>query len=69
MVSNRVVGVRSGCRCEICGCGWVLPVPPPILVVVVVVVVFFFFFFFVGADISCSVCLGKEILELGCGFV
>ena len=27
------------------------------------------FFFFVGADISCSVCLGKEILELGCGFV
>ena len=30
---------------------------------------FFFFFFFVGADISCSVCLGKEILELGCGFV
>ena len=55
MVSNRVVGVRSGCRCEICGCGWVLPVPPPILVVVVDVVVFFFFG--VGVDIGCSVCL------------
>ena len=39
--------------------------PPPILVVVV----FFFFFFGVGADIGCSVCLRKEILELGYGFV
>ena len=33
-------GLRSGCGCEICGCGWVSPAPPPILVVVVDVVVF-----------------------------
>ena len=52
MVSNRVVGVRSGCRCGICGCGWVLPAPPPILVVVVDVVVFFFFFLVAVADIG-----------------
>ena len=30
---------------------------------------FFFFFLGVGADIGCSVCLRKEILELGYGFV
>ena len=30
---------------------------------------FFFFFLGVGADIGCSVCLRKEILELVYGFV
>ena len=35
MVSDRVVGVRLGCACEICGYGWVSLVPPLILVVVV----------------------------------
>ena len=50
--------LRSGCGCEICGCGWVSLALLSILVVVVDVVGFFFFFFFgVRADIGCSVCL------------
>ena len=35
--------LRSGCGCDICGCGWVSLALSPILVVVVYVVVFFFF--------------------------
>ena len=62
MVSDRVMGMRSGCGCEICDCGWV---SPPLLSILVVM----FFFFGVGTDIGCNVCLRKEILELGFGFV
>ena len=52
MVSDRVVSVRLGCRCEICGYGWVSPVLPPILVVLVV------FFFFLRQHWWMWVCAG-----------
>ena len=59
MVSNRVVGVRLCCGCEICGCGGVSLV---LLLILVVVFVWGFFFFLVAvADI------GGRWLICGCG--
>ena len=63
--------LRSGCGCEICGCGWVSLALLSILVVVVYVVVFFFFFVVVadigGRWLICGGGRGCGLWRLICG--